>query len=129
MQKIAAKDVERLLRSAEEIEHLYGLIDEAVQRVDAKIFDILVRIEAARDEAREIVENAADAAETYFDERSEGWQDGDRGRAYAEWRDRLRGIAEEMDEIGELEITQPQTPDWVGELQNAGDFSHFDPGF
>ncbi len=45
-----------------------------------------------------MLETAADEADAYFDEKSEKWQESDRGTAYNDWKDNLRTAADAISE-------------------------------
>jgi len=48
--------------------------------------------------------------ETYYEERSERWQQGDKGEAHQEWSDEWAGAdLEAVEEIDEFEVEHPQT--------------------
>jgi hypothetical protein len=62
----------------------------------------------------EALQEAHDDAQEYFDDRSENWQEGERGEAYQEWidsldalRDTAEGIADIADELDDV----PEAPE------------------
>lgn len=71
------------------------VIEKAVAEVQAKIADLNAIIEEAN-AVREEIENDA---QSYYDEKSEKWQEGDRGSAFSEWKDAWSNEVEEIEEI------------------------------
>jgi hypothetical protein len=91
------------------------VLAEAVQAFNEKLEAAWVDVEAARDELNEEIDNANqfrsevyDAADSYFSDRSERWQDGDAGQAYQEfmgqWEEELEQVeVERPDDVSEPE--------------------------
>lgn len=126
MNKIDAKSVVKMLESTSGVAQLFDDLDAAVEEAREKINGIIAEINEAKDDAREILDDAAMEAESYWDERSEKWQEGDRGQAYDEWKNRLRELADAAAEtVEDVEITPPERPGWVDEVGEA-DFSEFE---
>lgn len=57
-----------------QLENLCSPIEELTDRYNELV-----------NEANEFIENIHEDQETYSDERSDGWRDGDSGQAYADW--------------------------------------------
>ena len=109
-----------------EIDDLVGTMAAEAIAINAKIADfhaevgpIFERIEEARSRLFEILDEAANEAETYFDEKSEKWQEGERGQAYSEWKDALGNArdlaATEIEPIEIEEIDVDEVVDFLNE--------------
>lgn len=126
MNKISTKNLDELAAIGSEVGTLFDDLDELREKFEAEAAVILERIAEAKGEARDIMDEAANDAESYYDERSEKWQEGDRGQAYSEWKDRLRSVAEAIEEdLDAPEVQMPERPSWVDELREP-DFSEFE---
>ena len=71
-------------------------------------------LRTAGGELADMLRDAIDDAQAYFDDRSENWQEGEKGEAYQEWIDGLQealdtaeGIADTADELDDA----PDAPD------------------
>ena len=47
------------------------------------------------------LESVRDDAQQYYDDRSEGWQDGDKGQSYSEWIEQLEAAIEILNDLPE----------------------------
>lgn len=61
-------------------------------------------------ELARVLNEAADEADTYYDEKSERWQESDKGSEYSEWKHTIRWIAEEVDNLSERLGELPTRP-------------------
>jgi hypothetical protein len=126
MLKLSKTEIDVLQNAAPEIESLFGEMEIKRDEFVAEMDDLKRQISEAAKSAWEILDDAASAAEEYYDEKSEKWQDGDRGQAYDEWKNNLRLIADAIAEDVEApEVTLPDMPDWVGEIREC-DFAAFE---
>jgi hypothetical protein len=66
---------------------------------------------AAIADLRGIYRDLADHAQTYFDERSERWQQGDAGTAYDAWMNGLAEAAERLVDLDEFAIEELAEPE------------------
>ena len=93
------------------------ILDEAVAAQVAIIEDAYAAINAALvpyneivEEARGFVEDIASERESEWDDKSERWQEGDRGEAAREWISQWQDAADcEIETVDDLEVI---TPDW-----------------
>lgn len=94
-------------------------INAKIADFHAEVGPIFERIEEARSRLFEILDEAANEAETYFDEKSEKWQEGERGQAYSEWKDALGNArdlaATEIEPIEIEEIDVDEVVDFLNE--------------
>jgi hypothetical protein len=65
---------------------------------------------AAIADLRGIIQDLADEAQAYFDERSERWQASEAGNEYGEWAVELAEAAERLPDLEEFEIEEMDEP-------------------
>jgi alkanesulfonate monooxygenase SsuD/methylene tetrahydromethanopterin reductase-like flavin-dependent oxidoreductase (luciferase family) len=117
MLKFTAHERAALVFAAAEAEAIHAEFEDLAAQYNADIAALVERFGDATDIARGIVEDAASAADEYFDLKSEKWQEGDRGQAYQEWQRRLQDVADAIGErIDAEEPNAPELPDWIGDL-------------
>ena len=126
MKKLKESEVDALQSAASEIVSVLDAIDELREATEAEIGRLLTELIEPQETARGILEDAASAADEYYDERSEKWQEGDAGQAYDEWRNRLRSLADDLgEEIDPPTISEVERPTWVDDLGSV-DFAEFE---
>lgn len=117
MLKFTTHERAALAFAAAEAEAIHAEIEDLIAQYNADIAALVERFADATDIARGLVEDAASAADVYFDDKSEKWQEGDRGQAYQAWQGRLQDVAEAIGERLEAEEpSAPDLPDWIGDL-------------
>jgi hypothetical protein len=125
MLKLSPKHVHALMDASRDISAMFDDLEALRAKFEEDAQAILDQISEAKEAAREIMDDAASMADEYHDDKSEKWQEGDRGQAYGEWRDRLREIADALaEDVEGPEVTMPETPEWVNDLEDC-DFSEF----
>lgn len=126
MQKLTKKDLETLWDVAPRIRELFDELETERELFTGKVQRLVEQIAEAKEEAREVMDDAALAAEEYYDNRSDNWRDGDKGQAYCEWKDRLREIADAIaDDIEAPEVADIDVPHWVDDIAEP-DFAEFE---
>jgi hypothetical protein len=126
MKKMTPNEVERLIAAATEVDAILDEMDLIRTHAESELGTKIAELREPLDEARGLLEDAAQAAETYYDERSEKWQEGDTGSAYCDWKNDLRSLADAAgDDIDAPEIAEIERPDWVDRALNA-DFAEFE---
>jgi hypothetical protein len=114
MKKFTAKEIDRLGDAAREVESVLAKIEQL--RVDTLLaYETLIgELDEPQETVRGMLEDAANAAADYYDNRSEKWQEGDTGSAYATWRDELQSLADGAAEPFEApDFPEIETPDWL----------------
>jgi chromosome segregation ATPase len=93
-------------------------IRKAIETYNNALTEHRDRIEAARteynermDRLHEIYDELHGDAQSYYDERSEKWQQSDAGQSYEQWRDKLEATAQELVALDEIEIPDLDEPD------------------
>lgn len=118
--KIKQKDADRLADEARKVEALYDEMDAILAEAREKIEAKKEEISAARDAAHGVLDDLCREADEFFDEKSEKWQESDRGQSYQEWKDELGLMRDDMAEEMEFEFPDdPDRPDWIGVLSDG----------
>ena len=102
----------------EESENLWGEVEAALNEFNEKRSALAEDLEAKRTEVNNAIEELRSVRdevvadqENYYDERSERWQEGERGEAYAEWKDTWESAELELVEDLELEEEELEAPE------------------
>lgn len=120
MMKLTKADQAAIADKIGDIRQLLGEFNTAKQAAIQAMDDVVRAINEKREELHELLDGAAGSAEEYYDEKSEKWQEGDRGSAYSDWKDELRRIADEVEsEIEAPELPDLDEPSWVDEVEGA----------
>jgi hypothetical protein len=123
MLKLSRKDLNKLAELGGDANELWGELDTLLAKFGDELDALLEKLREVQTEAAGIMDDAANEAKSYYEEKSETWQEGERGGRYAEWKDRLREIADAINEdIEPPEVAMPDRPDWIGDLEDP-DFS------
>ena len=98
--------------------------ERIIEEANTKLAQVAEQANAALEGAFTALDDAASDAEAYYDERSEKWQGGDAGQAYAEWRDEL---ANARDTLGNELLLEVEMPEGFSILEDM--LSALDGGF
>jgi len=108
--KLSKADTERrdgyandLRETASKLEDAVREYNDAVMTLRGPIEALLAEYNETLEEARGFAEDIATTAEGAFDDKSEKWQEGDKGQAVAEWKDAWASI-----ELEPIEIEWPE---------------------
>jgi uncharacterized coiled-coil DUF342 family protein len=119
MNRLNARELAELQQLGLEIRDMLADWGKLCEELRTKSEQLITDLNEKRERAWEIVDDAASAAEAYYDERSEKWQEGEKGERYSEWRDELRRVAGEIEQEFETpELPDLEEPDWVGEIED-----------
>ena len=105
MKRIGSKDWHELAKAARAIAEKRGAIDALI----AEINEIRMNV-------HETLYDCANAAEDYYDERSDKWRDGDNGNNYATWKDAIGTACDTFD--NEIEFDASEIEALEDELNN-----------
>ena len=120
MNRIDRGELHELQDLAADIKSSLAEYDELRTQVAADIEKIVTDLNEKRQRAWEIMDGAATEADGYYDDRSEKWQEGEKGQRFAEWRDELQRVAGEIEEeIEAPELPEIEEPGWVGEIADS----------
>lgn len=117
MLKIAKKDADRLHELGRQAETAFDELEALMAEQRDKLAEALQTINDIREEAADVLGGYADDAEQYYDEKSDGWREGERGSIYEEWKSRLSELRDDAAEPVEIETpSEPDRPEWVSAL-------------
>lgn len=98
MRKISQKDLKRIADAKASIEEAKSKIENLIDELRSKIDEAISEANDARDDAYNALDDLASEAQTYYDERSEKWQESDAASQYTDW---ISAIETARDNIGE----------------------------
>lgn len=108
--KLSKSDLQRRDGYVSQLRELHDKLTDAIREYNAKLADLKAPVEAALaaynevvEEARGFVEDLASEHRGAFDDKSESWQNGDKGQAVSEWIDALENA-----DIAEAEVEFPE---------------------
>lgn len=110
--KQLAEHRETLGRQRDKVLAEFEWMKENVEAAVEKVNDEIREYNLALADARSFVEAVAEVHRGNFDDRSDGWKDGDRGQAADSWISEWEGVS--LDDIDEVEIVEPDEPS-IGE--------------
>lgn len=116
MQRLDRKTMDRLSCIPGEIEAIYDAMDAKAEAYLAEIEALREQADDLRDEAFQHLDEAYCRADDYFNERSERWQEGEKGQSYGEWRDRLEGLRDDCDSLPEVVPIEIERPDFLDRI-------------
>lgn len=106
MNKLSKEQVAELASLSANVRTKLADLESAVDRYNSVIQDAKEDAIAAHNELRDAVDEAAEFVgslhsdmEGYFDDRSEKWQEGEKGRAYADWMANFDSITDSVDDL------------------------------
>lgn len=119
MKKIDRKTMERIGDHAGNVSALYDEIEELVDKFWSEIEAKLAELNGERQELHGILDDIVSEAETYYDERSEKWQESDAGSAYSDWKDGISFLRDQVDDdVDAPDKPSFERPDWVTECDD-----------
>jgi hypothetical protein len=102
-----AKISAHLQEQAQEVEKAHAELTEAIETYNA----VIASYNEVVTEATGFAEDMASAIGAYIDEKSEKWQDSDRGQAFTDWQDEFQNA--DFEEIDTVEV--PNLPEFTNE--------------
>jgi hypothetical protein len=108
--------VEDLEKAWSEIEQAVNTYNEGVANLRAPVEQAVAHYNEVMGEAKGFAEDVASQADGEWDERSEKWQEGEKGEAAAEYRDAWQTIEFEEIELEWPEELAIEDPDHAPEL-------------
>ena len=104
--KLDKGDTARKVKLVEELQEARGELEDAVSVYNAAVAELKAPLDAAvekyndvLEEARGFAEDIGNTADGEFDDKSEKWQEGERGQAAREWIDARQQAAFDAYEI------------------------------
>lgn len=91
----------------DELDNVEEAINTLNERVKALYAELIVpavdKLNLTLEEVRNFADEVKSEAQDYFDERSEKWQEGDKGQQYQEWINSMETVAE----LEDIETVEP----------------------
>jgi chromosome segregation ATPase len=115
-----ADHAQTIRKKHEALEQAVAAYNTAMREQRAKVEEALNDLNGAITDAESWREEIANAQEEYYDNKSEKWQEGDKGNAYSSWKDEWGNEFEQMEEIEfpELEVPECDLPDTIENLND-----------
>jgi chromosome segregation ATPase len=118
---IGPKELRRIALLAATLDKIYDEMDSELEAFRDKLAKLKDEADEQRDVLHGIIDDAHSEAESYYDDRSETWQDGERGQVYSQWVSDLETLAGELEEIPDIDMPNIERPAFFDTL--AGDFA------
>jgi len=119
MHKFSKADIERIgdlrgkLRDkADEIEAAF----EPLAAMISNLNDLITAYNEIVTEANGVIEDIANEVQSEIDDKSEKWQEGERGSAIIEWQNELAGFM--LEDVEAIDVPEVPTLDHDGQLEN-----------
>jgi hypothetical protein len=97
--KLDKKDKERRDLLVDQLREAWGKIEDAVEVYNIEVSKLRADVDKAVSDYNEVIEEArgfaedvATQAESEYDDKSEKWQQGEKGQSAAAWRDEWQGL-------------------------------------
>ena len=104
MKKIVAKIWTNFGEAHGKLDDVKREVEGLLEQFNAKLAELTEKANEARELALLPLDDIASDAESYFDGRSEEWQEGDDGQLYNEWKDELSNARDTLAESVALEV-------------------------
>jgi len=113
MKKLSKEQVSAVTATIESCSEIQQKIERLIEGYNQRVEEFNDALQPVLDEynekvaaIREIYQEAANDAQSYFDERSDTWQEGEKGEVYAEWINQLENV-----DLEDLEVEVPDRLD------------------
>ena len=117
--KFSKADAKRVSDLQGELREMADEIDAAFETINEPIAAVNALIEAYNEklqEARGVIEDIASEVESYIDDKSDNWRDGERGSAVSDWLSELQSV--DLEDVELIEVPEAPTLDHDGTLEN-----------
>lgn len=113
MKSLGKSDIARRDGYAEQLRELRGKIEDQFRVLNEETFkpinDLIGQYNETLEEARGFIEDLANTMTEYYDARTEKWQEGDAGSAYADWKQAYEDFdAEDMEPVSLPDTTEDE---------------------
>lgn len=109
--KELADHAERLGELRAEVERKFEELTQALGPMTDGVNDAIRRYNEALDALKAFAEGIADEHRSAYDDKSETWQNGDRGQAADEFVTAWEGVADTYAEVDEISVVEPDAPE------------------
>lgn len=90
---------ERWTSARNDLDNEQGDANEKIAEIERKLNEKIADLNAIVEEANSLREEIESDAQSYYDEKSEKWQEGDRGSSYSDWISSWQNEVEEVEEV------------------------------
>ncbi len=117
------RHMDALKASSETVEEAIDQYNQTMQEAWEKIEEAVSSYNEAIAQASEFKEEVYSEAQEYYDERSEKWQESDKGQSYQEWIDEWEADLDEIEveQPDELEVPDMEASDSLENLPDEPD--------
>lgn len=119
-----------LLDMQADINEAWRNLDDIQTNLFAKIQAIVADINEARsiysgklEDAKRVVDQFADEMESEYDDKSERWQESERGELVREWIDEIRSKSDEIEELDDYSLEELELPEDISETFDPDSFA------
>lgn len=119
MKRISKSDAQRKLELADKLEKAHSVLDNAISVFNERVTELWPSVTEAIETYNQVAQEVngfkadiAGAIESYMDDRSDKWREGDAAQSYEEWKSAWE------EDIEEAEIDDPDTVE-MPELSNG----------
>jgi uncharacterized protein YidB (DUF937 family) len=116
LDKATQKRIDDLLNEIDtlgnNINNAHSAAEEQLQGILAPLIDAISAYNEKVEEFNSVMEDVVSEAQSYFDDRSEKWQEGDAGEAYSSWISALENTRiDPAEEPSGVEVEMPDVVD------------------
>lgn len=112
--------VDELEAEKNKLDDAVRVFNEALEKARNELLIVLTDYNATVEDARNFVADIVSQAENDVGEKSERWQESERGQAVGEWVEAWRNVERELSEV-ELELPEDIEPDMPEHDTQLGD--------
>jgi uncharacterized protein YukE len=123
MKKLSKEQLKQHADLSTELHGAHEALDEAIEQYNKKVVEAFAAIHpfieqfnSKVEEVNAFIEEIHAEQESYFDEKSERWQDGDAGSAYSDWMSMWELAVEEVELEEPSELEMPEVEDSFEQL-------------
>lgn len=106
MRKLSQKDLKRIAEEKDAIDEAKSKLEAIIEEMKGKVAEAISAVNDARDSAYNALDDIVNEAQSYYDEKSEKWQEGDNGQQYQEWIGKLEEARDAVGEEFELDLEE-----------------------
>lgn len=98
MKKLSKDSVKKLADASAKMTEIKDKVESLIEDTNSKMIDLIALFNDERNTAASILDDLNNEQNSYFDDRSEKWQEGDTGQAYSGW---MENVARELERLSD----------------------------
>lgn len=98
MKKLSKDSVKKLADASAKMTEIKDKVESLIEDTNSKMIDLIALFNDERNTAASILDDLNNEQNSYFDDRSEKWQEGDTGQAYSRW---MENVARELERLSD----------------------------